>query len=83
MNTFFLLLDMTTGNMVTEFDTQDEAIEILGEVQSKDGDGPLLEYALFRYEDDRPTLVAREHDLVLYLARAREQGVNRVVGVRA
>ena len=82
MSTFFLLLDMTTGNMVTEFDSEDEVIEVLSEVQDKDGDGSLLEYALFRYEDDNPTLVARERDLVLYLARARERGARHVVGAR-
>ena len=80
MNTFFLLLDMTTGNMVTEFDSEDEVIEILSDVQARNGDESLLEYALFRYEDDRPRLVAREHDLVHYLARSRERIANPVVG---
>jgi hypothetical protein len=79
MNTFFLLLDTTTGNMVTEFDTEDEVIEILGEVQSNDGEGALLEYALFRYEGDHPTLVARKHDLVSYVARGRRRRQMQVV----
>jgi hypothetical protein len=82
MSTFFLLLDMTTGNMVTEFDTEDEVIEVLSGVHAEDGDGPLLEYALFRYEDDCPTLVARERDLVLYLERARERPAKHVVAAR-
>jgi hypothetical protein len=82
MDTFFQLWDTTSGNLVTEFDSEEEAIVALLEVQAEDGDDPILEYALFRYEDDRPTLVARERDLVLYLERARARGVNRVVGAR-
>ena len=77
------LLDTITVNKVTEFDTEDEVIEFLSAVQAKDGDEPLLEYALFRYEVDRPIHVARERDLVFYLERARERGVTHVVGVRA
>lgn len=70
MNTFFQLWDTTSGNLVTEFDSEDEAIRALHLVQLEDGDGPLLEFALFRYQDDRPTLVAKGRDLVLYVAGA-------------
>ena len=83
MTTFFVLYDSTTANLVTEFDTEEEAIELLSQIQDDEGDEAILEYALFQYEDDRPTLVAREHDLVLYLARARERGASHVVSVRA
>ena len=76
------MLDTTTGNIVTEFATEDEMIEFLSAVQAKDEDEPLLEYARFRYEVDRPILVARERDLVFYLARARERGVTGVVRAR-
>ncbi|MGH7960307.1 MAG: hypothetical protein ACRERD_00590, partial [Candidatus Binatia bacterium] len=60
MNTFFQLWDTTTGNLVTEFDSEDEAIEALCRVRAEDGYASLLEFALFRFEDDRPTLVAKE-----------------------
>jgi hypothetical protein len=73
MNAFFQLWDITTGNLVTEFDSEDEAIEALRGIQAEDGDGALLEFALFRFQDDRPTLVAKERALVRYVARARKR----------
>lgn len=78
MNAFFQLWDRTTGNLVAEFDSEDDVIEALSGVQREDGDESLLGFALFRFEDDRPTLVAKERDLVLYLARARKRRPVRV-----
>ena len=78
MNAFLQLWDITTGNLVTEFDTEDKAIEALRGVQAEDGDGPPLEFALFRFQDDRPTLVAKERALVQYVARARKRQDLRV-----
>jgi hypothetical protein len=71
MNIFFQLWDTTTGNLVTEFDSEDEAIEALCRVQAEDGEEALLEFALVRFQDDRPTLITRERDLIRYVARAR------------
>jgi hypothetical protein len=71
MNTFFQLWDRTTGNLVTEFDSEDEAIEALCRVQAEDGEEALLEFALVRFQDDRPTLITKERDLIRYVARAR------------
>ena len=76
MNDFFQLWDRTTGNLVTEFESEDEAIETLWELQSEDGDGPLLELALVRFQDDRPTVVAKENDLVVYVARSERRRDN-------
>jgi hypothetical protein len=73
MNTVFQLWDTTTGNLITEFDSEDEAIEALGEVRAEDGDEALLEFALVRFQDDRPSLVAKEHDLVHYVSNARHR----------
>jgi hypothetical protein len=70
MTTFFQLWDTTTGNLVTEFDSEDEAIETLCSIRDKDGDETLLELALVRFQDDRPTLVAKEGALVEYISRA-------------
>ncbi|MBA3449633.1 MAG: hypothetical protein H0T18_00305 [Chloroflexia bacterium] len=70
MNVFFQLWDTTTGNLVTEFDSEEEAIRALREVRAEDGNEPILEYALVRFQDGRPILVAKESDLVFYLARA-------------
>lgn len=79
MNGFFQLLDVTTGNVVTEFPSEDEVIKALSGVQIDDGDEPLLELALFRFQDGRPTLVAKERDLVAYVARARKRMGLRVM----
>ena len=79
MNGFFQVLDVTTGNVVTEFQSEDEAVEALSGVQVDDGDEPILELALFHFLDGRPTLVAKERDLVVYLARARQRRGLRVM----
>lgn len=71
MGVFFQLWDTTTANLVTEVDSEDEAIEHLRGVQAEAGDEPLLEYALFRFQDHSPTLVAKASDFVLYVAQAR------------
>jgi hypothetical protein len=78
MSAFFQLWDTTTGNLITEFDSDDEAIEALRGVRAEDGDEPLPEFALFRFQDDHPTLVAKERDLVHYVARGRTLKTLRV-----
>jgi hypothetical protein len=83
MNTFFQLWDTTTGNIVTEFDSEDEVIQALIGVQAEDGDAPLLSFALFRFQHGRPTLVAKERDLVRYIARAISRGGTNVATSRA
>ena len=80
MNTFFQLWDITTGNLVTEFDSEDEAIAALSGIQAEDGDEPLLELALVRFHDDRPTLVAKASDLVRYVAMSRRADNPAVLG---
>ena len=82
-NPCFQLWDITTGNLVTEFDSEDEAIEALSSVQADDGDDPLLELALFRFQDGRPTLVAKASDLVLYVAARREDNQGVLGGARS
>jgi hypothetical protein len=82
MSEFYQLFDATTGNLVTEFDSEDEAIDALNGIWADEGDEPISEYTLFRFRDGKPSVVARERDLVLYLERARARGVNRVVGAR-
>ena len=76
MNAFFQLWDTSTGNLVTEFDSEDEAIEALSRIRADEGVEPLLEFALFRFEDDRPTLVAKANELVRYVEVTR-RGDNR------
>jgi hypothetical protein len=83
MTTFYQLLDVTTGNLITEFDSEDEAIEALSGVQADDGDEPLLEYALFRFQDGRPTLVAKERELVVHVASAQRRRHNQITAIQS
>ena len=83
MNTFFQLWDRTTGNLVTEFDSEDEAIEALSGIQADDGDESLLEYALFRFQDGRPTLVAKEREFVVHVASAQRRRRNQITAIQS
>jgi hypothetical protein len=83
MNTFFQLWDRTTGNLVTEFDSEDEAIEALSGIQADDGDESLLEYALFRFQDGHPTLVAKERDLIVHVALAQRRRHNQITAIQS
>jgi hypothetical protein len=78
MTTFYQLMDVTTGNLITEFDSEDEAIEALSGVQADNSDESLLEYALFRFQDGCPTLVAKERDLVVHIAAAQRRRHNQI-----
>jgi hypothetical protein len=80
MDDFFQLWDTTTGNLVTEFDSEEAAIEALCDVQAEEGEDPLLELALFRFTDDRPTLIAKDQDLVHYVTRARTRSLMPTTG---
>ena len=80
MNVFFQLWDTTTGNLVTEFDSEEEAIGHLRVVQADEGEESILEFALFRFEDGRPTLIAKERDLVTYVARAEAPSLTTAKG---
>ena len=70
MNAFFQLWDTTSGNLVTEFESEQEATEALYQVLSEDGANPLLEWALLKFQEGHPSLVAKGSDLVVYVARA-------------
>jgi hypothetical protein len=78
MSMFFQLLDVTTGNLVTEFQSEDEAIAALSAVQVEEGDEPILDFALFRFDNGHPSLVAKRGELARYIARARRRFADRV-----
>ena len=80
MDIFFQLWDTTTGNLVTEFDSEDEAIDHLRELQADEGEAPILEFALFRFEDVRPTLVAKGRDLIRYVAPSQARSLTTATG---
>lgn len=80
MNVFFQLWGTTTGNLATEFDSEDEAIGHLREVQADEGEESILEFALLQFRDGRPTLVAKERDLVTCVARAQTRSLTTATG---
>ena len=69
MNDFFQLLDAMTGNVVADFASERELLDALYQVRDEDGEASLAEYVLLRFCDGHPTLVAKEEDLVKYVAR--------------
>jgi hypothetical protein len=77
MSIFFQLLDVTTGNLITEFQSEDEAISALIAVQVEEGDEPILDFALFRFDNGRPSLVAKRGELVRYIAHVRSSVSDR------
>lgn len=67
MGDFFELVDWSTGNVIAEFDTEEEALaDLLAEGREYGFDG-IRSYALLRYRDGHPTLIAMEDELVAYL----------------
>lgn len=78
MSEFFQLLDVSSGNVINEFDTEQEALAALGAVGHEHGLAELANLALLRFEDGHPRLVAMEDELI---ARVRLE-IERAVSVR-
>ena len=70
MSMFYQLLDRSSGNVITEFDTEEEAFAALCRVGRDHGLEELQHLALLRFEDGHPSLIAMEDEL---LARVREE----------
>ena len=79
MHVVFQLFDVPTGNLVTEFQSEREAIKSLNSVLVDEGTAPLLESALFRFQGGRPTFVAKEDGLVSYVTRAQAVGWDKLL----
>lgn len=70
MNVFYQVLDVSSGNVVTEFDTEVDAFAALCRVGQEHGLAEMAHLALLRFEDGHPSLIVMEDDLV---ARVREE----------
>ena len=70
MSVFYQVLDVSSGNVITDFDTEEDAFVAMCRVGQKHGLAELAHLALLRFEDGHPSLVAMEDEL---LARVREE----------
>ncbi len=69
MDDFLELVDWSTGNVIAEFDSEEQALaDLVAEARDYGFDG-IESYALLRYQDGHPTLIAMEDDLVTYVRR--------------
>jgi hypothetical protein len=73
MEPFLQLMDITTGNLVAEFESDQEAIAALGRVQEDEGAESIADYALFRFLDGHPVLIAKQLELVRLVSIARQE----------
>lgn len=72
MDEFLELVDWSTGNVIADFDTEEEALaDLLTEARDYGFDG-IRTYALLRYQNGHPTLIAMEDELVAYLRRRND-----------
>jgi hypothetical protein len=69
MSVFYQLLDVLSGNIVTEFETEEEAIAALCRVGRDHGLAEIDHLALLRFEDGHPSLVAMDDDLVTWVRK--------------
>ena len=67
MTIFFQLIDATSGNVIRDYDTEDDALDELRDVALNDGLDDVRSLALLKFEDGRPTLVAMGNELITLL----------------
>jgi len=67
MTVFFQLMDTTSGNVIRDYDTEDDALDELRGVARNYGLDEIRELALLRFEDGRPILVAMGNELIAHL----------------
>lgn len=77
MNTFYEVLDTSTGNVIKDYPTEEAALEELGNIVEAYGVDEIRDFALPRFEHGRPTLIAKEEELV---ARLRSRKPTRQPG---
>lgn len=64
MDVFYEQFDLETGNVIDDFVSEDEALDVLRAAEREHGFAAISDVALLRYENGHPTLVAMENDLV-------------------
>ena len=63
MNDFYELIHLPSGNVVGDFDTQDEALQTLRRITGAEPPTPITDYALMRGDGDDQELVAMRAEL--------------------
>jgi hypothetical protein len=71
MTPHYQLIDLTSGNVVGDYDTEAEALGDLRQAADTHGWGSIRDYSLMRIEHDAQSVVATQHALVL-LARQHQ-----------
>ena len=78
MNVFFELFDLASGNVIEDFATEEEAVEVLRSAERDHGPEAICDIALLRFEDGHPTLIAMEDVLA---ERVRQSSVAKRIRV--
>lgn len=68
MNSSFILLDLVSGNVITDFPSECDAWDALRAWASDDGLAAIADLSLMRMEDGHPALIAMEDELVRRVA---------------
>lgn len=63
MDTFYELIHLPSGNVVGDFESQDEALLALLRITDGQPTSPLTDFALMRGDGDQQTLVAMRDEL--------------------
>lgn len=64
MKIFFEMFDLESGNVIEDFETEQDAMDALAATERTFGSEAIENVALLRFDDGHPTLVAMEHDLI-------------------
>ena len=69
MDTFFQLVELTSGNVADDFETMDEATAALRKAVQMYGADVMRTYSLLEFVDGVATLVAMQDELLKLVAR--------------
>lgn len=76
MNPSIILLDLLSGNVMTDFATEREAWDALRGWARDDGPEAIADLSLMRIQDDGPIVIEMEDALVRHVARGRHEAGN-------
>ncbi len=79
MSEYFERLDVESGNFVEAYETEEQALEDFRRVCNENGPEELVGLALFRFEDDRPSLAASDDDLIKRVQAINPKRTHRAV----
>lgn len=83
MDTFYELIDLTSGNVVGDYDTETEALAEVRRFADRYGIASVRDYSLMLIHDGRQTLVAMQESLVRLATNGVDHGGRAVSAVVA